>query len=238
MIDFIFVDEKTEWLANLGIAIANLYCISNSKHDIIAIVEKINNSLNDKPEIVVFINIERPFIYKSAPSKEAVNYHLQNCIGIELFKQLRIKGMKNHIVLYGFLPLHWILKLDKINAIINTKGCTYLQLPFGSEMLDRELYTEKSDEAEFKSVLRRGAFNIDAFRHSKANYWALDKTLVCFEHIQPNNGLEVNYINSVGEPDIITKNEINEAKFVFGESNGVSSVVLKNDSVTLLKKLV
>jgi len=91
--------------------------------------------------------------------------------GIEFLKILRLRDVTNNCILYSFLTLTQLVKLNPLNSIVLSKGTSFIQLPF--DVLELDLYLSSEEIAEKENLLPFFRLEVDfhKVRHELANYW-------------------------------------------------------------------
>ncbi len=126
-----------------------------------AMAERIITATGEDTDIVLFININ----LVTAPNSRL----LQN--GIELLKWLRLQGFNNHCVMYSFLSLHKLVKTNPLNAVLLSKGVSYVQMPDAFSGLSTDEKAEKSNLMPFFMA----EVDLVKIRHEMANKWAIQR---------------------------------------------------------------
>lgn len=117
--------------------------------------------------------------------------------GIDLIKWLRVKDYNGHIIVTSFLPLTYWLKMKPSNAILGSKGITFVQLP--NERLKADVFEttktlEKANPDELKALFRV-EFDLKKIRHDEANIYGLQKLNYWHNQIDPKYTLNTNTEN-------------------------------------------
>lgn len=91
--------------------------------------------------------------------------------GIELLKWLRLENCFNHCVIYSFVPVSRTIKLNPLNAILLSKGVSFIELPnsFSGIVTD-----EKVDKANLLPFFR-AEIDLPKIRHELANIWGAER---------------------------------------------------------------
>lgn len=124
--------------------------------------------------------------------------------GIELLKWLRVRDINNHVVLTSFLPIIYWLKKNPKNAIVGSKGTTFVQLPDENLKNDtdkniirydfkikmdkdnRAVLPELVSKNEINQLLRLD-INYEKIKHESVNWWAQKKMLDVYNKLSPCN---------------------------------------------------
>jgi hypothetical protein len=140
----------------------------NTGHLATAIIDtygKVESDIIKLPDdTVIFININGTF----------GGAQRQDNKGIELLKWLRIKGVMNHCVMYSFLGLEELLRGSTKNYILTSKGVSFRQLPFASDVVTD---THVKGSIENLIDVLRGEYDAKRYRHIYANAWGIERLL-------------------------------------------------------------
>lgn len=121
--------------------------------------------------------------------------------GIELLKWLRVSNINNHVVLTSFFSFAEFLKKNPKNAIVGSKGTTFVQLPnerlinkneyiFKKDKLGSEIMPEASSSEDLKAVFRID-FDLKKIRHEEANIWGLNRLWQTHKKIFPETFIQI-----------------------------------------------
>lgn len=163
-------NEFSETLLSSFNELDNSNCtLHNSDKNPCEIAEEIikqypNNFSTEKDEkkdpYILFINIEGK--YGGAKRQELK--------GIKILKWLRLKNITNHCIMFSFLPLDKIVKMNPANSILLSKGVTFLRAAFTLPVLTDKKYNEKSERENLLPFFR-GEIDLKKIRHELANIW-------------------------------------------------------------------
>lgn len=121
---------------------------------------------------VLLINLDRSYTANGSTLIE----------GISLLKWLRVKGNNYPIIVTSFLPLTSWLKMQPNNAILGSKGVTFIQLPDLVAAKLKNKHLEHSDPSELKKLFRI-EFDLKKIRHEEANRYGLQKLAQCHKAV-------------------------------------------------------
>jgi hypothetical protein len=121
--------------------------------------------------------------------------------GVELLKWIRVRNINNHVVLTSFLSIVDFLKTNPKNAIIGSKGTTFVQLPNerlinNSEYIfkrdkdgnEAQFIPEKADCEELRALFRVD-FDLKKIRHEEANIWGLNRLWQAHKKVFPETNI-------------------------------------------------
>lgn len=93
--------------------------------------------------------------------------------GAEVLTWLRVKGMKNHCILYSFQDPRAIGARARQNLVLFSRGTSLVRLPIN--LAECELTVLKNELAENENLKTylQSSFNISEFRHRDANWWGV-----------------------------------------------------------------
>ena len=109
----------------------------------------------------------------------------QKMMGIEILKYLRLAGIENHVLLYSFLDIETLLRLNSYNTIILSEGTSFLRLPNSiSSAKWEKMLKEKCKEDMTKYI--RGEFILpEQNRHYWANWFGVVRLWEVHKAIDP-----------------------------------------------------
>lgn len=108
--------------------------------------------------------------------------------GILLLKWLRIyKRLTNKIIVFGFIPLHYILANYPEDIILMAEGTTYIQAPFAGthirNTIDSITHIKEERFTQIYKPFVKADFNIEKIGHSFANEFGLSLMQLMYLHI-------------------------------------------------------
>lgn len=105
--------------------------------------------------------------------------------GIDLIKWLRVKHFYKHIVATSFLPLSYWLKMKPSNAILGSKGITFIQQPNDRFLNGKFTSIKELEDAEPDALKAyfRVEFDLKKIRHDEANIYGLQKLIECHDKV-------------------------------------------------------
>ena len=107
--------------------------------------------------------------------------------GILLLKWLRIyKRLTNKIVVFGLIPLKYILSIHPEHIMLMAKGTAYLPIPFSETDINNTVEPLGEIKENLVTIYRpyvKADFNIEQIGHSFANEFGLDQMRLIHERI-------------------------------------------------------
>lgn len=131
--------------------------------------------LVDKPENLVK-SIFEAYSYKNLFLIN-VNYNYDNIshsenAGILLLKYLRLYHLNQHCVLYSFLSREQLMIQNPQNAILFSKGVTFIRLPKKLDTINFEFLINKKAPEDLSDYFK-AEFRLPDNRHFFANWWGM-----------------------------------------------------------------
>ncbi len=123
-------------------------------------------------EDLLFINCE-----VSISTKKRVDL-----FGIQILKWLRLKGLKNHCVLYSFLNREKIMLLSSENLIIFSDGLTFVELPYNFQCLNILELSEKKAHSDLSAYFKAES-RLPDNRHFYANWWGVRQLWITYKKL-------------------------------------------------------
>lgn len=126
-----------------------------------------------------------------------LNSGLKAQLGVDVLKWLRIKGYRQHVVVYSAYPLQTLLLHKPENIILCSPGVTYLQIPFGLQAISFNSLSEMPKGIDLKPFLKP-CFSIEDYRHQHANWWGVKRMYDLY-----SLAVDKKPMDEVGYPEIV-----------------------------------
>ena len=126
-----------------------------------------------------------------------LNEGLKAQLGVDVLKWLRIKGYRQHVVVYSAYPLQTLLLHKPENIILCSPRVTYLQIPFGLQAIDYDSLSEMPKDFDLKPFLKP-CFSIEDYRHQHANWWGVKRMYDLY-----SLAVDKKPMDEVGYPEIV-----------------------------------
>lgn len=159
-------------------------------------IDKINPTSNiEKINPTVNINNIKEFCFNVITSISTDDILFINCeiknnskrrqelFGIQVLKWLRLKGLRNHCVLYSFLSREQIMLLSPENIIVFSEGITFKQLPYDFANLEVDKLAKIKVLNDLSSYFKAES-RLPDNRHFFANWWGVRQLWSTYKKLQ------------------------------------------------------
>lgn len=220
---YIIIDDNIKFAERLLVELKDDgEVISSAGYVLNELANEIQVRAKNESDTVLLINI----------NLKAKNSSRQEQKGIELLKLLRLRNFNNHCIKYSFQSLTGIVKANPLNAILLSKGVSFVQLPSLFEGLNK---TEKSERENLLPFFR-AELDLKKIRHEEANYYALKQFQFWHNITTSNLSLKqvendpslINYVFK-SENTNIDSSLINFAKSKIQYLGGAYKIILLDD---------
>lgn len=140
------------------------------------LIEKIINEFSTTDIFVINLN----FVLSG--------YSRTEHLGVRLLKYLRLRGFKNHCVVYSFLTREQLLEADPKNLILFSEGISYYRLPFDLNAIPFENLSEIKSPEDLSPYFK-AEFSLPDNRHFMANWWGVLQLWKVQKAVERINGI-------------------------------------------------
>jgi CheY-like chemotaxis protein len=171
---YIIIDDNKNFAKKLCEQLNTLYKANNDTVSICNeadIIISQDDKLGELSKSIIEMNLpDNAVIFINANLKTGENTR-KLFKGIELIKWLRLFHCYNHCVIYSFLPVNKIIKTNPLNAIVLSKGVSFIELPNTFDALSTN---EKADKTNLLPFIR-AEIDLPKIRHELANIWGAER---------------------------------------------------------------